>query len=141
GHPERAGGGAGRRRQHAGGEMSSTTLRELVHRVADARRRKAQYDEFVRSVRAEFDEANADLFAQHREAVEALAVAEREARTMAEAAYRETGETKPAPGVAIRVSERPEYDEAKAVEWAKSTGRALIPEELDAKAFAKNDEH
>jgi hypothetical protein len=66
---------------------------------------------------------------------ELLARAEAEARAAIVAAYRETGNKKPAEGAGIRVTRKAVYDMALATAWAQVSAPALMV--LDAKAFEK----
>lgn len=62
-----------------------------------------------------------------------LAAAERALRTLALEAYEQTHETKPAPGVAIQIRKRFEYETEAAIGWAVRTGRSAL---LDLKTAA-----
>jgi hypothetical protein len=69
------------------------------------------------------------------ESKELLTRAETEARDAILAAYRETGNKKPAEGAGVRVTRKARYDLAIATAWAQTSAPALLV--LDAKAFEK----
>ena len=58
-------------------------------------------------------------------------------RAAALAYYAATGAAKPTPGVEVRTFAVLDYDDAAALVWAKEKQMALIPEQLDARAFEK----
>jgi hypothetical protein len=61
--------------------------------------------------------------------------AEAEAREAILAAYRDTGNKKPAEGAGVRVTRKARYDIAVATTWAQESAPALLV--LDTKAFEK----
>ena len=74
------------------------------------------------------------LFTLTANAVKNLEQAEAKLREITLAAYAETGNKTPAPGVGIREAAKLVYDERDALGWAKEHHLAL---QLDRKAFEK----
>lgn len=107
-------------------------LMNQVRRLHEARERYAD-------AKAVLDAAKYEWEQQHMAEIEEIAKAagERDAiegrlRTMAVAAYKETGERKPAPGVEVKMFDTIDYNREAAFEWAKEHGLAL---RLDDAAF------
>ena len=112
-------------------------LRQMVQALADARNLEADLAEIVAASRVRWETENAAAIERLRVAREAVTTMERDLKSIAVAEWRETGTKHPAPGVGIRVSERPVYDADRALQWAQETRMALTPEALDVAAFTK----
>jgi len=105
-------------------------LRDLREaQAAISARLKLVWDAVQEQQKAEYDE--------DRRLEAAIADAESQVKVLALDHYNRTSEKKPAAGVEIKVSELPQYSEAEAFAWAKTTRLALVPEALDRKAFEK----
>lgn len=99
---------------------TNTMLHDAVRTLADAR---ARYDRVTAYI--------SDVAAQD------MVDAERNVKALAEAAYRATGDVMPAPGITVKLVTKLRYSAAEAFAWARDTHMALIPEQLDVKAFEK----
>ena len=118
-------------------ETPDLSLTAHVVKLATLREEVAQRSERIKAARAAFDATIADDVAA-LEALKRSAEAEDAAcRGFALVIHEQTGNTKPAPGVEIKVSKEYDIDETAAFAWAKMTGMALIPESLDRKAIQK----
>jgi hypothetical protein len=118
--------------------VSAGTLLDHVRTLAQLRDAKTVIDERLKAAKAAFDEQHKeDLFAQ-RFAVDTIAKQELVVRVLGAEVYLNTGEKKPAPGVEVKVFKTMEIvDQGAALEWAKLTNMALIPERVDEKALYK----
>jgi len=109
-------------------------LTQWARNVATTRTALAEMQAEYKERLAEFEAANAGLI----ESINVLKLNatqfEDELREMALAEYADTGAKKLPHGIGIRVTTKLAYDEAQALEWAKSHGLAL---KLDAKSFEK----
>lgn len=114
-----------------------STLQDAVRKLAIARSAEAAAKAALQAKQDAFATENAALIATGRAAKESVAQAEADVRALASAAFTQTGERKPAVGVEIKVTKGLDYDPEKAFAWAKATKMALIPEQLDVKAFEK----
>jgi len=112
-------------------------LPSSVRALAKARAALAATEAVVNAAREEFLSANAELFARY-DAEKASAVA---ARSIVEAlaleAFARLRTKKLMAGVEIKLRSTLTYDKATALEWAKTSKMALLPESLDTKAFDK----
>lgn len=113
---------------------------DLTDEVRTLARLRQERDELT----ARLDAATATFVEAWKEVVAArkaksLEVEAAEARLKADvvAAYQATGDTAPAWGVKVKLQTVLDYQEEAALEWARRTGLALIPESLDRKAFEK----
>jgi len=102
--------------------------------VAEARNEAARYHEMHRAALAVWEEEHAALIDDRGKAVERLRDAENWLREMTRAAYAETGNRTPAPGVGIRMVTELYYEKEKAFAWAREHDMALW---LDVRAFEK----
>ena len=116
--------------------MNATQL-EAVRRVAEARRRFADARAAVDGPMNTLKEQLAGEIAAMQAASLSVTQAEAELRALALAAYEASGEKKPFPGVALQVRTKLEYDPAAALAWAREAHIAVVPEQLDTKAFEK----
>jgi hypothetical protein len=67
----------------------------------------------------------------------AIGALERKVHESTLAAFRETGEKAPTPGVSVKLYRQIRYDSAAALRWAKANMPVLIREVLDVKAFER----
>lgn len=95
------------------------------------------------TLQTEVDQLESDLMSRYsalyRELGQAnieLKVAEEKLRAATLAAYQETGNKKPAPGVGIRIMKALDYEECQAIEWAVEAGAGNCLK-LDKKNFEK----
>src|SRR5690606_14325188 len=102
-----------------------------------AREACAEAQARVAEIRALVAEQYETEFASLKEAEEKLTLADQMVRQVALAHYEVTKDTNPHAAVTVAVSHVPQYDDAEALEWARKTGMALIPESLDKKALEK----
>lgn len=115
----------------------SDSLRAALVTLADARADKAAADDALAMKRAEFARENAALVAHTTSLATEVATAEGAVRALAREVYDRTKDKAPIAGVSIKLFSTMEYEEERALAWARATKMALIPESLDAKAFAK----
>jgi hypothetical protein len=111
-------------------------LQKTLAALADARVNAEQTKTDLAAAKASFDRSHATLIllAKHDSAkVEEL---DAKVRALALAAYAESKDAKPAPGISIGLGKRIalSYDDKTALAWARETGIALA---LDTKAFEK----
>lgn len=109
--------------------------RTLIAEVVAARQTAADIAATLRASREAWEAANAELIQSHDAAKVALDDAEAKLRTWGRAAFDETGNKKPAPGVGVRVSKKLVYPESKALDWALQHAPVLVMRSLDKKAF------
>lgn len=107
----------------------STPLTLAVQELAEARRNaevtKSNYDARLAAWKDEHQPLRELVDA----AAEELRKADGKVRVMTIAAFRATGEKRPAVGVSIRVGQRASYPEDEALAWARQTGIALKVDE------------
>lgn len=85
-----------------------------------------------------FRDANIELFEAEESAKANLATCDQAVRDAILVEYWATKEKQIGYGCTVRVSEKPVYDPAQALEWAKINARVyVVPESLDAKGFDK----
>lgn len=113
-------------------------MRDAVQHVAVARLHEARMGDAVQDLRARFD---AEYRLEIAGAVAArgyVTDAEAVAKALVAAHYLVTGEKTPVPGVQVKErAVRTIVDEVAALAWARQSGLALIPEDLDRKALLK----
>ena len=112
-------------------------LTDRVRQLHEARERYADAKAVLDAARHEFDTAYAQEIEAVREWAEELADVDANLRTEAVAAYLETGERKPAPGIEIKVFDALHYNPDDAYEWAKEHGLALKLDDAAFKNIAK----
>lgn len=89
----------------------------------------------IQQLEKTWGEANAELVNERQQVGDEAAACERALRAEIVAAYLANPESKTvAPKLSVRVTAKPVYDKARALDWAKEHGLALA---LDAKAFEK----
>lgn len=116
----------------------STTLLDQVRKTAEARRLRDTLHEQIAAKRAEFETALAEEMSALKDALCVVTIEEDSLRALALVAFAENPTNKkPAPGIQVTETKGVEYDTAQALQWAKETKLALVPESLDVKAFAK----
>ena len=110
-------------------------LKEQMTQLAEARdqyeRIKALHDKKL----AEWKAANESLIEEMEQAKTALDTAESVARDMALAAYAETEQTRPAPGVTIKLFDTVAVEPAEARTWALANMPVLLA--LDMRAYER----
>lgn len=99
--------------------LGSRTLDAQVRVVARQREIVASLQTVLGERQRAFQDSVADLVQELRQAKSECDEAESILRSLAIGAYKETGDKKPAPGVGIRSETVVEYDESRAVEWAR----------------------
>lgn len=114
---------------------ATRSLETLLHELAEAR---AKYD----AARAELDAKREAWEAQNFPLVDsvvqlkvALENAEATTRSAVEKHYEDTGESKPAPGVEVKIVEVPVFDTVDAAAWSRQYMPGLLT--LDEKAYGK----
>lgn len=116
-------------------------LREMVQRLADARRERAAAAAVMAKHRTEstllFEKDFAEPLAREEAAYRAVNSAEQALRGFALAYYGLTRDKAPAPGVEIAIGVDYVIDLPAALAWAEKTGTALIPASVDLKAMKK----
>jgi hypothetical protein len=109
-------------------------LRELVQDVLIHRTEFALIDSAIKSRREQWEKDNWEILARQKQLLEIKDKAESILRERAVDFYNETKNKLPAPGVEVKLYQVLNYEEPKALEWAKQSGIAL---KLDTKAFEK----
>ena len=107
-------------------------LRERLQKLADLRRQHTETKASLAALRETFEadhQASITLEERLRDQVAAEDAAVRE---IAASHYRATKEKQPVPGVAIQIKTTLNYDDVKALDWARENGAALL---LDRKGF------
>jgi len=114
---------------------ATRSLETLLHELAEARR---LYD----TAKAELDAKRLEWEAEHSsdivhvESLKGLLDrTDRAAREAAERHYEDTGESKPAPGVEVKIVEVPVFEPVDAAAWARQYMPGLLT--LDEKAYGK----
>ena len=116
----------------------SAPLMEQLRALANERADKLALDEAVKAARLAFEDQHKDLLFAQRLAGETIAKLELHVRLLGAEIYLNTGETKPAPGVVVKLFKTMEIaDAAAALAWAQQTKIGLVPETYDAKAILK----
>lgn len=113
---------------------------DLLVRVSDLaalRRVAAEKRQALAEKRATFDAEHAVEIDVATRAAEAVHHAEVAVRAIADAEYAKTKETALCPGVGVRMLTVLNYTPADAFAWGKKAETAIIPEQLDVKAFEK----
>ncbi len=110
------------------------TLGEMVGQVADIRAIVARQTAALNESRQAWEAAHYQEIDGLKAMTQALSEAEAAVRAAALAAYQETGNKKPAPGVGIRVQTKLRYDETNALRWAREHDLCLM---LDKAAFER----
>ena len=114
-------------------EQLTCALRELASR----RRDRDDVTRRLKELRDAFDAENARLINAVRMGAEQVAQQEDVVRALARVAFDSTQNPKPAPGVEVKQFKTYRYDDGEAFAWAKRANVAVIPEQLDRKAFEK----
>lgn len=117
--------------------VSHEQLTEQVQRVAEARRAEGEVKAALVEKQTQFAIENDDLVAALMHKKMDREQAEAACKALVIAHFEATGEKKPVPGVEVKEKVNLIYDDAEALEWARSTKMALLPESLDVKAFEK----
>ncbi len=107
-------------------------IRAQAEAVAEARDHYAGAKSLVDDSHKEWLETTAVAHEGLADAQKIMVEAEVKLRDIALAAYLESQDKHPGPGVEIKVRSKLDYDPAKALEWAKEHGLALG---LDVRAF------
>lgn len=114
-----------------------TALQEQIKQVARSRQEAQRLAE-EKTTKLKAWEAENELFLDTvKDAAHYRDEQENQLREMALAVYSETGEKKPAPGVAIREVTRLDYDPKEALKWAMSHQIALSLDKKSFEGFAK----
>jgi hypothetical protein len=103
-----------------------TPLEEQVALVAHLRADQAASTARLNELKNAFAAEHHDEIWQTQMHAQDLVMAETKLREMTLAAYAETGEKKPAGGVAVQLRNRLKYDRETAVRWAVYTGRPQL---------------
>lgn len=116
---------------------TNTMLHDAVRTLADARARYDRVTAYIKEREAAFRATIKIELDESDVAAQDMVDAERNVKALAEAAYRATGDVMPAPGITVKLFTKLRYSAAEAFAWARDTHMALIPEQLDVKAFEK----
>ena len=116
---------------------ATRTLHDAASRLVEARDRAEVIRAALAERQAAFQAEFAWLFEDKKAAEVAVMQAEADVRTLARAHYDATRQTKPIPGIEVKLFKVLKYEAARAFEWARETKLALVPESLDTKAFEK----
>jgi hypothetical protein len=109
-------------------------IKEQIKVVVEARQKGRATAKAVSEARILWEENNKVIIQDSLNTSIACMEAEAKLRELTLAAFNETGNKAPVPGVGIRVMEKLEYDLKVALDWAKAHKMALT---LDKKAFEK----
>jgi len=111
-----------------------TKIREQIQIVIEARQNAAYSRVLHNDAMKKWQEDHKYLTDSIVNTSEILTQAEATLRAMTLAAFCETGNKNPAPGLAIRILTKLDYDQAKAFDWAQDHHMAL---KLDVSTFEK----
>jgi hypothetical protein len=112
-------------------------LRDLEQQIQKVRELRAEYESKTQELherQVEFNQQHANLIEAKCGAASDCAQEEARLREMTLAAYRATGNKKPAPGVSIRIVKVCEFEPVEAKKWAVSIGACLKLDEAAYKA-------
>lgn len=115
----------------------SAALVTAMRAVADARAEAFAASEALRIRREQFAVDNANLMEHEADLKKRVLEAEANAKALIAVHYEQTKNTAPVAGAAVKLFKTISYDAQRAFAWAKEKGMALIPEQLDVKAFEK----
>lgn len=101
-------------------------IAEQIQRVVELRARRLAQFELIDGQRKALEMVLEPAVAQYDRTMVELAEAEAKIRSMAIAEYHMTGAKQIAPGVAIRVRKRLQYDDELALNWAIARGRSAV---------------
>ncbi len=118
------------------GDPATAILTQLIE-LRTERRLLAEVSAEIATLHEAFQAQHAAAFADQARLKERVAKLEDFARQLILAAYAITREKKPCAGAEVKMGTVLEYKASEALEWAKRTGMALIPEQLDVTAFVK----
>lgn len=110
------------------------TLEKQIQVVAEKRRLRDEDQRILTEARSKWESEHLTTIVAAKLSANICVESEAQLRDLTLAAYRETGNKAPAPGVGIRIGSKLLYDVAQAFTWAKQHGLAL---KLDAAAFEK----
>jgi hypothetical protein len=117
--------------------MPGINLDVQIATVREARIAFNAENGLLTALRAAFDKSNAEIIERVANLKKKMAEEEERLRDLTLAVYDVTGDKKPAPGVGIRVVQKVEFDEDKALVWAKDHRVCLSLNEKAFKALAK----
>lgn len=112
-------------------------IRVALTVLAEKRRATAIATTVMNTAYAKFEADHAGVIDAVGQAKKEEDLAEQIARELVEAHFRATGEAKPHAGAWIVMKTIYAIDEVKALDWARETKMALVPESVDIKAIAK----
>lgn len=115
----------------------STALMTAMRAVADARAEHFTASEQLYALQVAFAETNKQLIADVAAKKAAVFQAEANAKALIALQFQQTKDRAPIAGAEVKLFKTLRYDVARAFTWAKEKGLALIPEQLDVKAFEK----
>jgi len=115
-------------------EPKDTTLEEQIQIVARTRRMSKELNEAKNLAYQKWEQDNASLLESLNSIRESCTEAESLLRELTLKVYHETGDKRPAEGVAIREITKLDYDPKQAFDWALHHEMAL---KLDVSAFEK----
>lgn len=113
---------------------------DLLIRVSDLaalRRVAAEKKQALAEKQAAFNAEHAVEIETVKLTAQAVEGAEVAVRAVADAEYAKTKETALCPGIGVRMLSVVRYNPADAFAWGKKAETAIIPEQLDVKAFEK----
>ena len=113
-------------------------LAEQLRRVASCRRTLRERQDDLARRRDDFERDNQILMGIIASRSEELDAAERVVRALALTHFEATQDPHPTPGVSVKAYETLAiHDAVTALAWARTSGIALVPETVDAKALLK----
>lgn len=115
----------------------SAALIAAMRTVVDARAEAFAATEALKLKREQFAADNAALLTHEKEKKLEVERAEANAKVLIALHYSQTKDTAPVAGATVKLFKTLRYDAARAFAWAKEKGMALVPEQLDVKAFEK----
>lgn len=114
---------------------ATRSLETLLHELAGRRQAYEKVKAKVDAKREAWEAENQPLLLSALAHKTALDHAEKLAREAAERHYEDTGESKPAPGVEVKIVEVPVFEPVDAAAWARQYMPGLLT--LDEKAYGK----
>lgn len=102
---------------------------------AEIRSRRAPIQEKIDQLWAEFNQNNGELLDTMALAIETETALDLQLREMAISHYKASGEKKLDKHISVRVTNKLQYTDSAAVEWAEKNAPVMIVRSIDRKAF------
>ena len=113
------------------------TLKPLVVRLAEARKRAEKFRDELAFDRIAWEKAHGELIEAVTQTAKEVQDLEQDIRQKAVIAYNATGDRAPTAGVEVKIMHLIDYDPISALDWARTHGIALRLDDKEFKALAK----